>query len=271
MSIGKGMTCEQAEALLGALVDGELNKKQAAAVREHLGGCPSCARKLPELERMSSLLADAVADEPLPPTLHASVMRVVCSERPARVPARKTAAWRQWSAVAACVLCFVVVAVALLSNGGGLKMETAFDNAPSSPNAWMDSVTDEVLHGGAEKGEETPDLPMMPDTPSELMEPEEPSFSPDLPTADEAQRAYKLCRADGTTVQTLNGEWIGEELRMIFDEQAGEVNVAHAAQSEMRAATFTRQNGVLTLVYADGTTECFAFEWKEGVLWLIRQ
>ena len=45
------MTCEEAEILLHALIDGELDAGHAREVEGHLAGCPSCAAALRRLSR----------------------------------------------------------------------------------------------------------------------------------------------------------------------------------------------------------------------------
>lgn len=283
MSIRKDMACEQVEALLGALADGELNKRQAAAVREHLDGCPSCARKLADLEQLSSLVTDAVTEEPLPPTLHDSVMRVVRESAPDRRPLRASA-MKRWGTVVACGVCLVVVAIALFSGGrGNVVMEGIFDSKAETPDATMEPDAEDN-YGGAdfdsdssiEDVPETPHAPITPNTPAEPAMPDEPMspekpMDPDQPTADEVQSVYMLKRADGTVAGTWNGDWIGESMRLSFVEPVGEVKVSYSGWSESRVARYTAKNGELLLVYEDGGEECFTFDCKEGVLWLTRK
>ena len=38
------MTCDEAEILIHALLDGELDAGHAREVEEHIAGCPRCAR-----------------------------------------------------------------------------------------------------------------------------------------------------------------------------------------------------------------------------------
>lgn len=55
------MTCRQTEALLSALVDGELRGDQMRAVRRHLEGCPACRRERDELAAVKRLVGGASA------------------------------------------------------------------------------------------------------------------------------------------------------------------------------------------------------------------
>jgi anti-sigma factor RsiW len=53
------MTCDEAEILLHALIDGELDAGHARDVEEHIAGCPSCAEQLRSYREMSQAIAGA--------------------------------------------------------------------------------------------------------------------------------------------------------------------------------------------------------------------
>jgi anti-sigma factor RsiW len=53
------MTCEEAEILLHALMDGELDAGHAREVEEHIAGCPACAAQLATYREMSQMIATA--------------------------------------------------------------------------------------------------------------------------------------------------------------------------------------------------------------------
>jgi anti-sigma factor RsiW len=53
------MTCEEAEILLHALMDGELDAGHAREVEEHIAGCPACAAQLAAYREMSQAIATA--------------------------------------------------------------------------------------------------------------------------------------------------------------------------------------------------------------------
>jgi anti-sigma factor RsiW len=53
------MTCEEAEILLHALLDGELDAGHARAVEEHIANCPGCAAQLRAFGEMRSALSTA--------------------------------------------------------------------------------------------------------------------------------------------------------------------------------------------------------------------
>jgi anti-sigma factor RsiW len=52
------MTCDEAEILLHALLDGELDSGHAREVEEHIAGCPRCAALLSAYRNMSKAMAD---------------------------------------------------------------------------------------------------------------------------------------------------------------------------------------------------------------------
>src|SRR5438309_4576889 len=53
------MTCDQAEILLHALLDGELDAGHAREVEAHIDGCPRCAAQLRNYREMSSAVSEA--------------------------------------------------------------------------------------------------------------------------------------------------------------------------------------------------------------------
>jgi anti-sigma factor RsiW len=53
------MTCDEANILLHALIDDELDAGHAREVEEHIGGCASCAAELAVFREMNKAVADA--------------------------------------------------------------------------------------------------------------------------------------------------------------------------------------------------------------------
>ncbi len=53
------MTCDEAEILLHALIDGELDAGHAREVEDHIAGCPRCAAQLTAYREMSRAIAGA--------------------------------------------------------------------------------------------------------------------------------------------------------------------------------------------------------------------
>jgi len=63
------MTCDEAEILLHALMDGELDAGHAREVEAHIAGCPACAAKLAAYREMSQAIAAADMKYTAPLTL----------------------------------------------------------------------------------------------------------------------------------------------------------------------------------------------------------
>jgi anti-sigma factor RsiW len=67
------MTCDEAEILLHALIDGELDAGHARAVEDHIAGCPHCAAQLAAYREMSKVMASADLRFAAPPSLRRRV------------------------------------------------------------------------------------------------------------------------------------------------------------------------------------------------------
>ena len=61
------MTCDGAEIMLHALLDGELDAGHAREVEAHVASCPRCAAELRALRQMQAALADADLGYTAPP------------------------------------------------------------------------------------------------------------------------------------------------------------------------------------------------------------
>src|SRR6185295_15500564 len=53
------MTCDEAEILIHALLDGELDAGHAREVETHIASCPRCAAQLRAYREMSNAVSDA--------------------------------------------------------------------------------------------------------------------------------------------------------------------------------------------------------------------
>ncbi len=61
------MTCDEAEILIHALLDGELDAGHAREVEEHIAGCPRCAAQMRSYREMSNAVSDADLHYTAPP------------------------------------------------------------------------------------------------------------------------------------------------------------------------------------------------------------
>src|SRR3981189_279345 len=80
------MTCDEAEILLHALIDGELDAGHAREVEEHIASCPRCAAQLRAYRELSKAVAGADLRYAAPPELR---RRIEASLPQARVPNRR--------------------------------------------------------------------------------------------------------------------------------------------------------------------------------------
>ena len=63
------MNCDEAEILLHALIDGELDAGNAREVEQHIASCPRCAAALRDYREMSQAIAEAGASYTAPAAL----------------------------------------------------------------------------------------------------------------------------------------------------------------------------------------------------------
>jgi anti-sigma factor RsiW len=80
------MDCDEAEILLHALIDGELDAGHAREVEAHIAGCPRCAAALAAYRQMSQAVASADLRYTAPPSLR---KRIEASLPERRAPSRR--------------------------------------------------------------------------------------------------------------------------------------------------------------------------------------
>jgi len=71
------MTCEEAEFLLHALADGELDAGHARDVEAHVAACPRCAQRLREIREVRQALAGRSLRYEAPASLRASIEKAL--------------------------------------------------------------------------------------------------------------------------------------------------------------------------------------------------
>jgi len=71
------MTCDEAEVLIHALIDGELDAGHAREVEAHLAGCAECSAKLRSFRAMRQAMSATKLDYPALASLRASLGRVL--------------------------------------------------------------------------------------------------------------------------------------------------------------------------------------------------
>ena len=80
------MTCDEAEILLHALIDGELDAGHAREVEAHIASCPRCAAQFEAYREMSKAVAGAGLRYAAPPLLR---RRIEASLPQAQMPSRR--------------------------------------------------------------------------------------------------------------------------------------------------------------------------------------
>jgi anti-sigma factor RsiW len=80
------MTCDEAEILIHALIDGELDAGHAREVEAHVAECPHCAAALADYRRMSQEIADVDLRYTAPPSLR---RRIDAALPQTRAPSRR--------------------------------------------------------------------------------------------------------------------------------------------------------------------------------------
>jgi len=80
------MTCDEAEILLHALIDGELDAGHACEVEAHIASCPRCAAQFEAYREMSKAVAGAGLRYAAPPPLR---RRIEASLPQAQMPSRR--------------------------------------------------------------------------------------------------------------------------------------------------------------------------------------
>ncbi|MDE2068965.1 MAG: anti-sigma factor [Bradyrhizobium sp.] len=82
------MTCDEAEILLHALIDGELDAGHARDVENHLASCPRCTAALADYRKMSEAVAGAKLRYTAPPGLRRRIEASLPQPKPA--PSRRS-------------------------------------------------------------------------------------------------------------------------------------------------------------------------------------
>lgn len=83
------MTCDEAEILLQALIDGELDAGHARDVENHVEGCPRCAAMLKDYREMSLAMADSGVRYTAPAALRARIEAALPQPRPIQIQSRR--------------------------------------------------------------------------------------------------------------------------------------------------------------------------------------
>ncbi len=255
--------CERVRPWLSTYADGELNKKQTAAVQKHVRSCPSCAKELAVLDGMTALLRETVEHVEPSATLHDSIMRAI-SEMPRTATARtaRYTVLKRVSGALACLGCLAVIGVAVMLGGANQKdfdaMSPEADSAPDN-GGYKDAVTEDC------------------DAPYDSVptEPSSPPMESEKPTHDNEDMeqleltTYVLDRISGVG-DALDGVWECDRLQLSVASDTSSIKVWFARESS-RQGRYVLTDNELTVCFEDG--ESMRFDWKmeEDTLWLTRK
>jgi len=127
------MTCRSVRQALPLLAGGDLDGRRLARVRAHVQACPSCQRRLHELEASLNVLTQARDLGPEPtPRLWSRVGPRLASARFAPGQWRTGLAWRHVAAAAVMVVA-VAFGVAMMPGTGSSVHEPVAEATPSQP------------------------------------------------------------------------------------------------------------------------------------------
>lgn len=153
--------CRELRPLLGAHVLGALEPGEAAAVREHLAGCPACAAEHARLAPLPGLLtladgASRAHEEPLAPILEERLLDAVAAQAPrrpedvARIRGRFGRP-RRSLAVAGVAAAALVIGVLVLAPGSGgpaaYDHEVDLGAVSAAPGATAHAELDDIPGG----------------------------------------------------------------------------------------------------------------------------
>jgi hypothetical protein len=264
---------------MDAYLDGELNKKAAAALDEHLKECPDCAAQVEEARELLALVS--ACDDVYPDAaLHKSVMRSVREQPRVGHASRTPRHWRRMGAAlaGACLLLGVLLLPPVLLRGNA--QEPSYDknhsnSSPQGPSMDGNGGWFEDIFGDSVNKEESPAPGMPNDAPGGSMD-----SAPDAPNEGESEpelsREFLLIRVhdenvspDGGSVtlwESLNGEWQGEQMSLVIDTKTGEILLMTEGHEYCGTA---KMNGtVLTMRLDNGERLTFEVNLKGDELWL---
>jgi anti-sigma factor RsiW len=116
------MTCDEADVLVHALIDGELDAGHAREVEDHIATCPRCAKQLAAYREMSKAIAGADLSYKAPASLR---RRIEATLPEARMPNRRAVlrGFAMGSAVSAIAASGIVAVVLRSDDEARIKSE----------------------------------------------------------------------------------------------------------------------------------------------------
>jgi anti-sigma factor RsiW len=125
------IACPDKEHLLHALMDGELDARNAEACEAHLRGCPACAEAFAELQTLRERLAAPGLAPPAPDRLRRRIEAALAAPQPE--PRRRPRAAAPWAVSGAMTALAAGLALVLVLPGSrGLEDELVADHIRST-------------------------------------------------------------------------------------------------------------------------------------------
>ena len=151
--------CERYEAMISALLDGELSPEEEAEVRAHMASCPDCAA----MYAAFAAVGTAVREQDVPDTLHKGIMDTVRAAESARRTQSRIIRLRAILTAAACLIVVVGTVFALKNTVGfgrsAMKSERA-DATMEAPMAPDSNATFAAGKTGGASAAAAPDMAM---------------------------------------------------------------------------------------------------------------
>ena len=125
--------CERFEAMISALLDGELSAEEESELRAHMAECAECAAMYEAFSAVGDALRADAAE--VPDTLHDGIMAKVAMAEKAKKTQNKIVRLRPMLTAAACLVVLVGTLLALKNNSFRMGAGSAAPKAAEAPAA----------------------------------------------------------------------------------------------------------------------------------------
>ena len=125
--------CERFEAMISALLDGELSAEEESELRAHIAECAECAAMYEAFSAVGDALRADTAE--VPDTLHDGIMAKVAMAEKAKKTQNKIIRLRPMLTAAACLVVLVGTLLALKNNSFRMGASSAAPKAAEAPAA----------------------------------------------------------------------------------------------------------------------------------------
>lgn len=144
--------CERFEAMISALLDGELSAEEESELRAHMAECAECAAMYEAFSAVGDALRADAAE--VPDTLHDGIMAKVAMAEKAKKTQNKIVRLRPMLTAAACLVVLVGTILALKNNNVRMRADSAAPETAEVPAAMF--ATGGASAGSADAAVEAP-------------------------------------------------------------------------------------------------------------------